>query len=120
MNVTPLATTTQRQQINRVTLKIGRPGYKVTKVRDATSQQNGLLFQIYYPDLGPNAKPRHRFMSSYEQRVEPPSKYHQYILFAGDPYETIAFKIQSMEIDKEQGISFIYKRQILVVLGSGF
>jgi splicing factor 3A subunit 2 len=47
-------------------------------------------------------------MSSYEQRVEPTSKLHQYILFAGDPYEIIAFKIQSMEIDKGNGKFWSY------------
>jgi splicing factor 3A subunit 2 len=101
--VQPLTSATQRQQIHRVAVKIGRPGYKVTKVRDASNQQNGLLFQIYYPDIGPEIKPRHRFMSSYEQRIDTPSKYHQYLLFAAEPYETIAFKIQSLEIDKAQG-----------------
>lgn len=37
--------------------------------------------------------PRHRFMSAYEQRVEPPDRKWQYLLFAAEPYETIAFKV---------------------------
>lgn len=40
-------------------------------------------------------------MSAYEQRVEPPDDKYQYILFAAEPYETIAFKIPNTEIDKE-------------------
>lgn len=32
-------------------------------------------------------------MSSYEQRIEIPEKAWQYLLFAGEPYETIAFKV---------------------------
>ncbi len=32
-------------------------------------------------------------MSAYEQRVEPPDKKWQYLLFAAEPYETIAFKV---------------------------
>jgi splicing factor 3A subunit 2 len=39
-------------------------------------------------------------MSAYEQHVEPPSKFFQYLLFAAEPYETVAFKIQSLEIDR--------------------
>ncbi|KAJ1569132.1 Splicing factor 3A subunit 2 [Cladochytrium tenue] len=107
-------------------VKIGRPGYKVTKVRDPFTRQVGLLFQIQYPEMlvapllapAPAApgqppapqqqqqaalRPRHRFMSAYEQRVEAPSRAHQYLLVAAEPYETIAFKIQSREIDRSEG-----------------
>lgn len=39
-------------------------------------------------------QPRHRFMSAYEQKVDTPAdKNYQYLLFACDPYETVAFKI---------------------------
>ena len=57
---------------------------------------------MYYPEIVTGMKPHYRFMSSYEQRLEPPSKYYQYLLIAGEPYETIAFKIQSLEIDRAQ------------------
>lgn len=79
-------------------LKIGRPGYRVTKVRDSSTMQLGLLFQIYLPELKAGTTPRHRFMSSYEQRIDPPSKHHQYLIFAAVPYETIAFRVPSDEI----------------------
>lgn len=36
-------------------------------------------------------------MSAYEQRIEPPNKQWQYLLFAAEPYETIAFKVKSLE-----------------------
>lgn len=39
-------------------------------------------------------------MSSFEQKIQPPDKRWQYLLFAAEPYETIAFKIPSREIDK--------------------
>jgi splicing factor 3A subunit 2 len=81
-------------------VKIGRPGYKVTKQRDPDSKQQSLLFQIDYPEIMDNLVPRHRFMSAYEQHVEPPDKKWQYLLFAAEPYETIAFKVPSREIDK--------------------
>jgi splicing factor 3A subunit 2 len=42
-------------------------------------------------------------MSAYEQRVEAPDLNFQYLLFAAEPYETIAFKIPNREIDKSEG-----------------
>ena len=94
---------TQKVPIRKVAVKIGRPGYKVTKVRDPNTRQYGLLFQIQYPEISLTIKPRHRFMSSFEQRVETPSKLYQYLLIAAEPYETIAFKLQSKEIDRGDG-----------------
>ena len=35
-------------------------------------------------------------MSAYEQRVEPPDRRWQYLLFAAEPYETISFKVISV------------------------
>ncbi|KAJ7380956.1 Splicing factor 3A subunit 2 [Desmophyllum pertusum] len=83
-------------------VKIGRPGYKVTKQRDADTGQHSLLFQVDYPEIADSIAPRHRFMSAYEQRIEPPDKAWQYLLFAAEPYETISFKIPSREIDKDE------------------
>lgn len=51
-------------------------------------------------------QPRHRFMSAYEQKVETADKNYQYLLFACDPYETIAFKIPNQPIDKQEGRFF--------------
>ncbi|KAI8806770.1 hypothetical protein BJ742DRAFT_711168 [Cladochytrium replicatum] len=93
----------------KVVVKIGRPGYKVTKIRDPATRQFGLLFQIQYPEIeadpsGTNSvRPRHRFMSAYEQKVEEHNKAYQYLLFACDPYETIGFRVQSREIDRGEG-----------------
>ncbi|XP_060037992.1 splicing factor 3A subunit 2 [Erinaceus europaeus] len=84
-------------------VKIGRPGYKVTKQRDADTGQQSLLFQIDYPEVAEGITPRHRFMSAYEQRIEPPDRRWQYLLMAAEPYETIAFKVPSREIDKADG-----------------
>ncbi|KAL9239963.1 hypothetical protein vseg_014233 [Gypsophila vaccaria] len=84
----------------RRSVKIGRPGYRVTKQYDPDTKQRSLLFQIEYPEIEDNARPRHRFMSSFEQRVESFDKRFQYLLFAAEPYETIGFKVPSTEIDK--------------------
>lgn len=83
-------------------VKIGRPGYKVTKERDPNTGQQALLFQIDYPEITPGIVPRYRVMSAYEQRIQPPDKAWQYLLFAAEPYETIGFKIPSREADKAE------------------
>ncbi|KAH8916292.1 splicing factor 3a subunit 2 [Atractiella rhizophila] len=87
-------------------IKIGSPGYRVTKVRDPITGQLGLLFQVHYPQIKEGVKPRHRFMSSFEQHVEAPNKDWQYVLIAAEPYQTISFRIQAKEIDATEGKSW--------------
>lgn len=84
----------------RVFAKIGRPGYKVTKLRDPLTRYHGLLFQLHFPDIKTDEVPRYRFMSAFEQRQEPPNRLYQYLLVAAEPYETVAFKIPAKEVDK--------------------
>jgi len=91
----------QKIQI-RKSIKIGRPGYRVTKQKDPETSQRSLIFQIDYPEIEEGLQPRHRFMSAYEQKVEAPDRGYQYVLFAAEPYETIAFKIPNKEIDKDK------------------
>ncbi len=45
-------------------------------------------------------------MSAYEQKVEAPDRNFQYLLVAAEPYETIGFKIPSLEIDRAEGKFF--------------
>ncbi|KAL5718153.1 Splicing factor 3A subunit 2 [Ranunculus cassubicifolius] len=90
-----------KRKVNlRKTVKIGRPGYRVTPQFDPETKQQSLLFQIEYPEIEDLSRPRHRFMSSYEQRIQTCDKRYQYLLFAAEPYEIIAFKVPSTEIDK--------------------
>ncbi|CAI4232014.1 unnamed protein product [Auanema sp. JU1783] len=91
-------------------VKIGRPGYKVTRERDPASGQQALLFQIDYPEVAEGVIPRHRFMSAYEQKIQPPDKRWQYLLFAAEPYETIAFKIPSREVDKSDKFWYMWNK----------
>jgi len=79
-------------------LKIGRPGYKVTKFWE--DDQRGLEFELQFPDIEPGLQPRHSFMSAFEQKVEVPDKNFQYLIFAANPYETVAFKIPNHPLDK--------------------
>ena len=37
-------------------------------------------------------------MAAYEQKVEPPDRRWQYLLFAAEPYETIAFKVTDVNL----------------------
>jgi splicing factor 3A subunit 2 len=86
---------------NKRIVKIGRPGYKVIKQRDPENLQKSLYFEIDFAEIDPDFIPKHRIMSAFEQKLEVPDKIYQYLLFAADPYETIAFKIPNKEIDKE-------------------
>ena len=79
---------------------------QVTKSRDLHSRQRSLTFEIDYPEAESGVQPRHRFMSAYEQKVEAPDKNFQFLLFACEPYETIAFKIPNQPVDKSEGKFF--------------
>ncbi|KAF2234634.1 hypothetical protein EV356DRAFT_484965 [Viridothelium virens] len=87
--------------IKKNMVKIGRPGYKITKTRDPLTRQHGLLFQLLYPEITEGVIPRIRFMSAFEQKIDdPPDKNYQYLLVAAEPYETCGFKLQAREVDK--------------------
>ncbi|KAF2264534.1 hypothetical protein CC78DRAFT_580318 [Lojkania enalia] len=90
-------------QVKKNVVKIGRPGYRITKVRDPMTRQNGLLFQFQFPEIAPGTHPRIRFMSAYEQTKEEPDTNFQYFVVAGEPYETVAVKLQAREIDRREG-----------------
>jgi len=87
------------RQVKHV-VRIGKPAYKVTKSREAGTGQRGLLFEVEYPDAEVGLQPRHRFMSAFEQRVEPADKAWQYLVLACDPYDSIGFKIPNAPIDR--------------------
>ena len=76
---------------------------RITKQKDPVTSQLSLLFLLKYPEIVEGLQPRHRFMSAYEQRREKPDPRYQYLLFAAEPYETVAFKIPNRPIDKEEG-----------------
>ncbi|KAM5470197.1 CWF complex protein sap62 [Microsporum audouinii] len=91
-------------QVKRNTVKIGRPGYKITKIRDPLTRQHGLLFQLQYQEITPGVTPRIRFMSAFEQKVDdPPDKDYQYLIVAAEPYQTCGFKLQAREVDRREG-----------------
>jgi splicing factor 3A subunit 2 len=57
---------------------------------------------VEYPEIEEGTKPRHRFMSAYEQKVETADKSYQYLLFAAEPYEVVAFKVPNAEVVKDE------------------
>ena len=64
------------------------------------SGARSLLFQVHYPSISEGVQPRHRLMSTFEQNVEQRDDKVQYLLFAAEPYETVAFKIPNQPIDR--------------------
>lgn len=97
------STTSSTAPIRRV--KIGRPGYEITKSRHYQTNQRCLSFQLHFPEIESGVQPRHRFMSAFEQRVEsPPDRRFQYLLIAAEPYETVAFKIPNEKIERSEGM----------------
>lgn len=74
--IAPAQSSVQR----KVFLKIGRPGYRVTKVRDRDTGKEGMMVQVHLPQIKPGVIPRRRFMSAWEQKREPPNKAYQYLI----------------------------------------
>lgn len=93
----------QRRIAIKKSVKIGRPGYRVTKQFDPEKKTRSLLFQIDFPEIEEGERPRHRFMSAIEQKKETTDWGYQYLLFAAEPYETICFKVPNWEVDKGSG-----------------
>lgn len=82
--------------------KIGNPAYTLFKHRNPTGSLT-ILFEITYEQIRKNTSPKYRFMSAFEQTVEtPPDPKYQYILFAAQPYNTIAFKVPNYPIIEDQ------------------
>ena len=78
-----IAPTAANQVQRKVFLKIGRPGYRVTKVRDPDEGKEGMMVQIHLPQIKASVIPRKRFMSAWEQKREPPNKAYQYLIVSG-------------------------------------
>ncbi|KAF6766587.1 hypothetical protein DFP72DRAFT_1029143 [Ephemerocybe angulata] len=85
---------TQNNIQRKVFLKIGRPGYRVTKVRDPDTGKEGMMVQVHLPQIKADCH-------SSETKREPPNKAYQYLIVAAEPYETIAFRIPAREIEDE-------------------
>lgn len=82
--------------------RIGRPVYRFLKQFDPDTKERSLLFMLEYPEILEGLQPRVRILSSYEQRLERTNERDwQYLLFAAEPYYTVAFKIPNDPIERE-------------------
>lgn len=99
-NMAPSMSNIPKKPVIKKTPRIGMPKFRYLKQKDPLTDQFSLLFLVEYPDIDASVEPRHRFASSFEQKIEMPDKNFQYIIFAADPYETIAFRIPNREIVK--------------------
>jgi splicing factor 3A subunit 2 len=88
--------------------RIGRPSFTLKKIRDDPSNRVGLLLHIHYPNITTPQGPAYRIMSAFEQRLEAPNRAYQYLLVAGEPYETVAFKIPNRPVVQEEGLFYAH------------
>lgn len=77
---------TQQNVQRKVFLKIGRPGYRVTKVRDLDTRKEGMMVQVHLPQIKAGVVPRRRFMSAWEQKREAPNRAYQYLIVSTRRY----------------------------------
>jgi len=89
-------------------IKIGVPQNKVEKVRDPMTHQQGLFIQVSYPKIERGVEPKWQIVSTFSQSIEPPDRNYQYLLIAAEPYNTIAFKIPSRSLDKNEDKQFSF------------
>lgn len=78
---------------------IGKPVYKVFKIRDPVSLNKGFIFTFKLDKIKADVKPLYRFMSCFEQKKENPNPKFQYLLISAEPYENVGFKIPGNTID---------------------
>lgn len=93
-----IAPTTVSEVPRKVFLKIGRPGYRVTKIRDKEEGKEGMMVQIHLPQIKQGVIPRKRFMSAFEQKREPPNKAYQYLIVRRRCFTWLTFKADLMYI----------------------
>lgn len=87
-------------------MKLGRPGYKIVKLRDPVTRYFGLRIQVHYPQpFSPELpRPLIRLMSAFEQRIEQPNKLFQYLVIAAPTYESIALKVPAREVHENWSV----------------
>eukprot|EP00605_Chrysophyceae_sp_TOSAG23-4_P001519 GSChrysophyteH1.ASY1.ANO1.1667.1 assembled CDS len=64
-----LTITNRPQTVFKKVIRIGTPGYKLTKSKDPFTGQNSILLEVAYPRAEIGLQPRHRFVSAFEQKL---------------------------------------------------
>jgi splicing factor 3A subunit 2 len=85
---------------------LGLPVYRLLKQYSSPLGQLSLLVQVSYPSAADDVQPRFRFMSAFEQKVEPVSYQdhrarYQYLVVSCSPYSNIAFRIPNRPIERD-------------------
>lgn len=78
---------------------IGKPDYKIHKIKHPTTNNKGLRIEINLKDLKADTLPMYRLMSCFEQKKEEPNPNYQYLIVSCEPYQNICFKIPGDTID---------------------
>ena len=87
-------------------VKIGKPGYKLTKIKNSQSGNNSILIEIEFPEIRSSIVPKFKILSTHEQKIEPINDKFQFVVIAAEPYENIAFKVPNYAIDFTSDGSF--------------
>jgi splicing factor 3A subunit 2 len=77
--------------------KIGNPGFSIYRTKDSSGNLS-ILFELTYEEIRKSTSPKYRIMSAFEQTMETPDPQYQYVLFAAQPYNTVAFKIPNLPV----------------------
>ena len=72
--------------------RVGKPVVTYRLEPDAQLKICRVWFNIDYPHVDETCRPLHRWISTYEQHVEPQDERWKYLLFACDPYDTVSYK----------------------------
>ena len=70
---------------------IGKPEISFRTEPITELNQCRVWFDLHYPNVDESCRPLHRWMSSREQTMYPVDDSVKYLLFACDPYETVAY-----------------------------
>jgi len=81
--------------------KIGDPGFNIYRTKNPSGSLS-ILFELTYDQIKKNTAPKYRIMSTFEQKMEAPDPRYQFVLFAAQPYNTVAFKIPNLPILEDQ------------------
>jgi splicing factor 3A subunit 2 len=68
---------------------------QIDEIPGKNRMQSRITFTIEFPLAAPTSRPMHRWMNTFEQNVEAKDSSKQYLVFACEPYESIAFAFPS-------------------------
>jgi len=94
------------------------PGYKVMKFYEKSTDEKVVLCELEYKFLVNDEIPDFRFISSFEQNIEPKNSNYIYLVIACPNYKTVGLKIPNLVISNKSPYSFSHwntKRKTLLI-----